>query len=136
MGAGLTALRDVRPDAYAALDTAYGEAVAANPPGLLELCGERVGMLLGRSASDVNDPKVAALADYASSPLFTDVERCALEFTEQYVIDVAGTPDDLVASLQRYLGPAGVYGFVMGLYAVDQRARLDLTAAVHPRAQS
>src|SRR6478752_668523 len=110
MGAGLTALRDIRPGAYAALDAAYDQAVAASPPGLLELCGDRVRMLLGSPVDGV-DARTAALADYASSPLFTDVERCALEFSEQYVLDVAGTPDDLVASLQGHLGPAGLYGF-------------------------
>jgi hypothetical protein len=132
MGAGTIAVHDVRPGAYTALEAAYAEGVAACPPRLLDLCGARVRMLLGGTPTPADDPKIAALAHYATSPLFSDVERCALEFTEQYVMDVAGTPDDLVADLQRQLGPAGTYGFVMGLYAVDQRERLDLTAAIHP----
>ncbi len=136
MGAGTAALHEVRPDAYAALETAYAEAVAACPPGLLDLCGARVRMLLGGTPAASEDPKIAALADYASSPLYSDLERSALEFTEQYVLDVAGMPDDLVADLERHLGSAGLYGFVMGLYAVDQRERLDVTAAIHPGGRS
>ncbi len=136
MGTGTAVLHEVRPGAYAALESAYAEAVAACPPGLLELCGARVRMLVGGVPEAADDPKIAAVADYASSPLFSDLERCALEFTEQYVMDVAGTPDDLVADLERHLGSAGGYGFVMGLYVVDQRERLDVTAAIHPGGRS
>jgi alkylhydroperoxidase family enzyme len=129
MTAGATKLR---PAAFAALDEAYAAAVAACPPGLLDLCGRRVRMLLGAPPGDGgDDPKTAALADYAASPLFSDLERSALEFTEQYVLDVAAMPDDLVEALSRQLGPAGLYGFVMGLYVVDQRERLRLSAAIH-----
>ncbi|HEU5266618.1 MAG TPA: hypothetical protein VFU35_07950 [Jatrophihabitans sp.] len=128
MTAGAT---DLRPTAFAALDEAYAAAVAACPAGLLELCGQRVRMLLGTPPGGARDAKTEALADYASSPLFSDLERGALEFTEQYVLDVAAMPDELVGALSRQLGPAGLYAFVMGLYVVDQRERLRLSAAIH-----
>lgn len=136
MGSGTAVLDQLRPRVRAALDTAYAEAVAASPPGLLDLCAARVVMLVGGTPAASDDPKIAGVAGYATSPLYSDLERRALEFTEQYVMDVASMPDDLVAQLEQVLGPEGLYGFVMGLYVVDQRARLDLSAAVHPGGDS
>jgi hypothetical protein len=73
-------------------------------------------------------------ANYATSDLFSDTERLAVEFAEQYVLDVANMPDDLVAALLERLGTEGLYSFAMGLYAVDQAERLEISAAVHPGA--
>jgi len=133
MAVGLTAVRQMRPQAYDALDRALAQAYAACPPGLLDLCRARVRMLLGSSDNvPAGNAQLDALADYPRSALFSDLERSALEFTEQYVMDVASMPDDLVRRLGEHLGPAGLYAFAMGLYAVDQAERLDLTAALHP----
>jgi alkylhydroperoxidase family enzyme len=123
-------------DPIAVLDAALVEAEAAVAPRLLELCRMRIRMLLGVAdrADLERDPQLAALADYPSSPLFDETERLALEFTEQYVMDVAGTPDALVAALVERLGPADAYGLVMALYAIDQSERLRISVRVHPEA--
>lgn len=123
-------------DPLAALDAALVETRDAAPPRLLELCRMRIRMLLGAAdpADLAGDPQLAALADYPGSPLFDETERLALEFTEQYVIDVASTPDDLVAALVQRLGAAGTYGLVMSLYAIDQAERLRISARIHPAA--
>lgn len=127
----MLALRTRRPEASAALEAALDQACTAGPDGLLPLCRARVRMLLG-GVPETRDAKTAALADYAHSPLFDDIERLALEFTEQYVLDVAAMPDDLVHALREKLGAAGLYAFAMGLYAVDQAERLALSTTVHP----
>jgi hypothetical protein len=134
MPSGLATVHRLRPEVGWVLDDAVEQADAACPAGLLGLCRARVRMLLGGAAtvSDSHDEKTRSVADYPTSPLFSDVERLALEFTEQFVIDVAGMPDDLVAALRDHLGTEGVYALAMGLYAVDQAERLDLSAAVHP----
>jgi len=128
---GITALNRVRPDAGRALDDALEKAYAACPGRLLELCRARVHTVLGGQVTD-NDPSLRAVADYTRSELFSDTERIALEFAEEYIFDVANTPDDLVAVLRQRLGDEGLYGLVMGLYAIDQAERLDVSAAVHP----
>jgi hypothetical protein len=92
-------------------------------------------MLLGRPAQSA-DRRLSSLSDYPSSAVYTETERLALEFTEQYIMDVASMPDDLVAALQARLGPAGLYGFVLGLYVIDQTERLALTAGIHPGADT
>jgi hypothetical protein len=131
MPSGSSALKRVRPDAADALDDALESAYAACPSGLLDLCRARIRTLLGaRPAGD--DPRLRAVADYARSDLFSDTERLALEFAEQYMLDVATMPDDLVAALHQRLGTETLYAFVMGLYAIDQAERLDISAAVHP----
>ena len=133
MPSGIAVLHRHRPEAARALADALEQADAAGPPGLLDLCHARVRMLLG-GRPDTDDPRLLAVADYARSDRFSDTERLAVEFAEQYVLDVANTPDDLVSALHARLGTEGLYAFVMGLYAVDQAERLELSAAVHPGA--
>jgi hypothetical protein len=131
MTSGIATLNRLRPNAARALEDALDKAYAACPDGLLDLCRARVRTLLGgRVTSD--DPRLQAVGDYATSELFDETERVALEFAEQYVLDVANMPDDLVAALHERLGTEGLYSFAMGLYAVDQAERLDVSAAVHP----
>jgi hypothetical protein len=133
MTSGSTTLKQLRPEAAHAFDDALEKAYAACPDGLLELCRARVRTLLGgQIASD--DPRLLSVGDYAHSELFSDTERLAVEFAEQYVLDVANMPDDLVAALHERLGAEGLYAFAMGLYAIDQAERLDVSAAVHPGA--
>ena len=133
MAGGTTALKQLRPDAAHALDEALEQAYAADPDGLLDLCRARVRTLLGGSL-DSDDPRLRSVSGYATSDLFSDTERLAIEFAEQYVLDVANMPDELVAALRDRLGTEGVYAFAMGLYAIDQAERLDVSAAVHPGA--
>jgi alkylhydroperoxidase family enzyme len=72
--------------------------VADVEPVTLELCRIRIATLI-RSRADlaVMSPIDAALVDalpsWPSSPLFTDAQRAALAFTEQYVMDVEGFTD-------------------------------------------
>lgn len=131
MTSGITTLNRLRPDAARALDRALDSAYAACPDGLLDHCRARVQTLLGGQVT-ADDPRLQAVADYARSDLFNATERLAVEFAEQYVIDVANMPDDLVAALHKRLGTEGLYAFAMGLYAIDQAERLAVSAAVHP----
>lgn len=128
---GLVAGEAMRPLPFELIREARELAAVSTPGDLLQLCAARIGMLIGRPQTS-EDPRMTSLADYASSALYTETERVALEFTEQYALDVAAMPDDLVADLQDKLGPEGLFGFVLGLYAVDQSERLALTAGIHP----
>src|SRR3954469_11084907 len=131
MTAIVTPARQLRPAGFRALDDALDAAAQLDVAGLLTLARARIRQLFGGHI-DSDDPKVNAVSDYARSEAFDDVERLALEFTEQYVLDVAAMPDDLVAALHDRLGAERLYGFVMGLYAVDQSERLLVSTVVHP----
>lgn len=131
MSPGQSTFQELRPEAFAAMRTAVETAYAADADDLLPLCRARIATLV-TGVPPVGDAKIQAVGDYATSELFTDTERLALEFVEQYVLDVANTPDALIAALRERLGVQRLYAFVMGLYAIDQSERLKISTTVHP----
>ena len=50
----------------------------------------------------VPDDKILALADYATSPLFSDAERVALEYADAMTLSDREVSDDLFARLRRF----------------------------------
>jgi hypothetical protein len=115
-------------DALVALDAAHEAAWAAVDDDLLTLCRNRMAMLrrheptLGTMSADEHE----ALSRWPTSPEYGDLERAALDFTEQYLIDVASIDDEQVARLARHLGEPGVVDFVNALLVVEQRMSLEL----------
>jgi alkylhydroperoxidase family enzyme len=135
----LTTGEDPRPrvapratEAWTALSTSVWKAA---DPELLELARMRIAMLLrDPGAVDRRPPgappvaldKVAALADWPTSPLFSETERVALAFTERFVIDVAGIGDADRGALTAEIPADQVGGFVIGLYTFDYERRTEL----------
>jgi hypothetical protein len=97
---------------------------------VLELCRLRISMLLGCPSEldsrmyDVDENKVAHLAEWPTSPLFTDCECSCLAFTEHFLIDVASLSDATALSVKDNLGEQGFINFVNALLVVEQRIRL------------
>ena len=60
----------------------------------------------------VSEEKIAALAQWPKSPLYSAAERACLEFTEQYVIDVAGMTDDIVNNLLKHYDSSAIFALV------------------------
>lgn len=124
------ALRDVQ----SAMNDAHVAAWQAAPPRLLELARLLVALLLhcdsesaARTAGvSVDDTVVAELPRWPTSPAFTNTERAALAFTEQFVTDVASLSDGVAADLREHLGDAGLNDFTRALLVVEQRIRLRL----------
>jgi alkylhydroperoxidase family enzyme len=56
-----------------------------------------VGSRLG-----VSDEKILALADYATSPLYTEAERVALEYADAITLSDRDVGDDLFARVRRF----------------------------------
>jgi alkylhydroperoxidase family enzyme len=56
-----------------------------------------VGSQLG-----VSDEKILALADYATSPLYTEAERVALEYADTITLSDRDVSDDLFARVRRF----------------------------------
>jgi alkylhydroperoxidase family enzyme len=50
----------------------------------------------------VPDAKIAALPDYATSPVYDEAERVALEYADAMTIGDRDVGDDLFARLRRY----------------------------------
>jgi alkylhydroperoxidase family enzyme len=56
-----------------------------------------VGSRLG-----VSDDKILALADYATSPLYSEAERVALEYADAMTLSGREVSDELFARLRRF----------------------------------
>ena len=115
-------------DALVALDAAYAAAWSATDSELLAVCRDRVAMLLGHPATLDAMPADGrrSLSAWTSSETFSERERAALDFTEQYVIDVASMTDDQANALRHHLGDEGLVSFVNALLVIEQRMTLEL----------
>ena len=105
-------------------------------PVLLELCRLRMAKLLGAVAAQAErSPEAVAagltadlverLPAWPHDPAFGDAHRAALAFTEQFVVDHHGIPDDHVAALEGELGAEGVIVLTTALGVWDAQHRLD-----------
>ena len=50
----------------------------------------------------VSDEKILALADYATSPLYTEAERAALEYADAITLSDRDVGDELFARVRRF----------------------------------
>ena len=133
----LAAVLHAQPGVLAQLVAAHEAAWRVVDPVLLELCRLRVAALLGcrseqaartpaATRAGLDETTVAALADWPTSARFGPRERACLAFCEQWVMDVAGTPDDLARDVADHLGAAGLRDLAGALLVVEQRQRLRL----------
>ena len=140
------ALARLRPRACGLLVALNERVWQVSDPVLLELVRLRVAQLIGNpDAARVRCPaaavahgargagleaKIRALPDYPSSPLFSAAERDVVAFTEQFVIDVGGTTEDMRAELIDRFGADGARALVSAIYVVEFTQRLQLIAAL------
>lgn len=114
-------------DALRALDAAHDAAWAAVDPDLLALCRDRVAMLLRHEPTlrEMDADRHHLLSSWPGSTELGELERAALAFAEQYVIDVAALSDEQVAALRDHLGDVDLVDFVNALLVVEQRMSLE-----------
>jgi len=135
-------LARLRPEACGLLTMLNARTWQVGDPVLLELVRVRVAQLIGNpAAARVRcayaaaaggpglDAKVAALPAYPRSALFSAAERDVVAFTEQFVIDVGGTTQEMRASLSGRLGTDGARALVTAIFVVEFTQRLQLVAA-------
>jgi alkylhydroperoxidase family enzyme len=125
----------------------YEKAIAASPidPRLHELVRYRIAGInqcatcleFRRPDSGLDEQTLAAVADFATSELFTELEKKALRFTELFCTDSTAISDALISELEQELGTAGVtdLALVIGKYlamgrfmqvlGLDQACRID-----------
>jgi AhpD family alkylhydroperoxidase len=135
-------LSRLRPGACGLLTALNERTWQAGDPVLLELVRLRVAQLIGNpaaaqarcacaaaAAGPELDAKVAALPAYPHSPLFSAAERDVVAFTEQFVIDVGGTTQEMRARLAGRFGTDGARVLVTAVFVVEFTQRLQLVAA-------
>jgi hypothetical protein len=115
-------------DALAALDAAYAAAWEATDSELLALCRDRMAMLLRHQPTldSLTDDDRRELSAWPSSTTLTDVQRAALDFTEQYVVDVSSLTDAHADALRAHLDDSAFATFVNALLVIEQRMSLEL----------
>jgi alkylhydroperoxidase family enzyme len=134
-------LAALSPDVMTALSDLVAAAWESTDPVVLELARLRIAKLLGspgqlarRNAgareAGLTEAKVADLAAWPTSPLFTERERACLSLTEQFVVDANGVTDDQVAQVTEHLGPAGCYAFVEAVSVLETFQRACLTLGI------
>jgi AhpD family alkylhydroperoxidase len=137
------ALSRLQPEACGLLVALNERVWQVSDPVLLELVRVRVSQLIGNpAAARVRvrcsyaaaaggarlEAKLGALQDYPGSPLFSAAERDVVAFSEQFVIDVGETTEDMRAGLAGRFGADGAKALVTGIYVVEFTQRLQLIA--------
>ena len=144
------ALSRLQPEACGLLVALNERVWQVSDPVLLELVRVRVSQLIGNPAAarvrcsyaavadgagGAGGPgggrleaKLGALPDYPGSPLFSAAERDVVAFSEQFVIDVGGTTEDMRAGLAGRFGADGAKALVTAIYVVEFTQRLQLIA--------
>ena len=114
-------------DTHRQLAAAHHAAQQLIDPEISEYCRWRIAQLLD-SKADQNGPpeRLDDVRNWPVCPRIDNVAKACLAFTEQFVIDVAAMPDDLVAPLRDAFGEAGLLDFANALLVTEQRIRLRL----------
>ena len=115
-------------DALAALDAAHAAAWETVDDELLTICRDRVAMLLrhGPTIDAMTDTDRTELSAWPTSDRYSVLDRAALAFTEQYIIDVSLLTDAQAGDLRDHLGDEGFVSFVNALLVIEQRMILEL----------
>ena len=112
----------------ALLDPAYGD------PALVALCRLRVDQLVGAEPEQDDDvlpaDKAAAIRAWPTSPLFTELDRAALNFAEKYVMDASSVDDADCAALREHLSDPDVTTLVIAVAMEDAMARARVALGV------
>ena len=122
-------VRALAPSAFDAFDVVLGAVVSAGPTRLLELARRRIAMLLAgagdavASVGPLEQSVIDSLSSWPTSPRFDADDRAVLELTEQFVIDVAGTGDELRGRCFGQLGDQA-FPLVQAIYVFDQGVRM------------
>jgi alkylhydroperoxidase family enzyme len=132
-----------RDDYYRLFMADYRKSLSNLDPVIVELCRVRMAQMVESSfdlsvryapaiTAGLSEEKIAALADYPTSPLFTERERVAVEFTEQWVIQSSSITDEDVQRLLAVLTAKEFIYFCKALSVMDQFARANAIFAIEP----
>jgi hypothetical protein len=133
-------LRQLQPANVEELARFRDAAWSAGDGARLELCrlllAERFGGLEALAsppppppaAGEVDPAKAAAIADWATSPLFDAADRAYLAFTEQFSTSVDHISDEEVNALLEHSSEQEVFDFAVALYIIEMEMRMSIVA--------
>jgi alkylhydroperoxidase family enzyme len=88
----------------------------------------------GGSELGISDEKIAALADYATSPLYSLEERLALELADAMSAGVVEITDDLYSRLSEHFDEAQLVELAATAAMENFRARFNRVFKIEPNA--
>ena len=112
----------------------YVQSVRRADPVLVELARIRIAQLVESDfdlslrytpavEAGLTEDKIGEISDYPTSQLFTERERAALEFTEQFALQSSSISDADCARLQDHVSAEEFIYLVKALSSIDQFAR-------------
>jgi len=140
---GLDRVFGLRPDLYDAFRAFYAVFWERGllDPVVLELCRVRVAQLLGCATEQevryapardagLTEAQLAALPRWPDDPRFTDAQRAALAFAEQFVLDPHGVDHGLRDAVIDHFELAGLVALCEALALFDGFCRFRTVLAV------
>jgi hypothetical protein len=132
------AVLGLKPDVYDALRKTLTLAWQITDSRLLDLCRLRLAQMVDARAEigGADESLLGELEDWRSSSAFSERERVALAFAEQYHLDHKRIAEEQKEELARHLSQREVVNFVWALHMNDAYARvlsfLDIEPDPHP----
>ena len=125
---------------YVALHQLIDESV---DPVIVELCRLRIAGLVGArgqltlrrpkaAAAGLTEDKIAALAQWPESPLFSAAERACLALAEQFCIGAFTVTDADVSAVLEHLDAHQCYALVNGIWVIEALARMSVVMGIEP----
>jgi alkylhydroperoxidase family enzyme len=116
-------------------------------PVIVELCRLRIAGLIGAgahlslrrpkaAAAGLTEAKIAALARWPESLLFSAAERACLAFAEQFCMGAYTVTDADVAAVLEHLDADECYALANGVWAMEAVARMTVVMGVDPDAHA
>ena len=136
----LAALSRDSVEHYVALHQVIDDSV---DPVIVELCRLRIAALIGAHAhlslrrpqatiAGLTEAKIATLAQWPESPLFSAAERACLALAEQFCMGAYTVTDADVSTVLEHLDADECYALVNGLWVMEALARMTVVMDVEP----
>lgn len=133
-GSARDAVLGLHPETYDLHKTFLGACDTAVDPSLIELCRARMAQVLrGREELARHTPEtLERLQRWHEEPSFSELERAAIAFAEQFILDPALITTDLTKPLEAVMGARGVINFTTVLSAYEASIRLGALLDLEP----
>lgn len=128
------AVLGIHPEVFARHRAFLAAAGAATDRDLLELCKARMAQLLAcQEELALHSPdRLAELKSWERSPSFSEGQRGALAFVEQFILDPSRVGRELIGDLEAELGTSGVINFTAAIAAYEASLRLSTLLDLEP----
>ena len=138
-----SALATMAEQPFAELCTLHQAIDESVDPVIAELCRLRIAKLVGSlshqrlrrtkaTTAGLSEEKIASLADWPTSPLFSAAERACLALAEQFCFGAFTVSDADVSAVLVHLSVDECYALVNGLWVFEAMQRMSIVMGVDP----